>query len=74
VSALPPAGAVGAPAAPLALLQSLRYQGERGFALMSQRRRALQHVTVPTLIGDIAKSALVLRARNDQLKVTEKLN
>jgi DDE superfamily endonuclease/Helix-turn-helix of DDE superfamily endonuclease len=27
-----------------ALLRSLRYQGERGFALMSQRWRALQHV------------------------------
>ena len=25
-----------------ALLRSLRYQGERGFALMSQRRRTLQ--------------------------------
>jgi hypothetical protein len=44
-----------------ALLRSLRYQGERGFALMSQRWRALQHVMVsPTTIGDIAKSALVL--------------
>ena len=27
-----------------ALLRSLRYQGERGFALMSQRWRAMQHV------------------------------
>jgi len=44
-----------------ALLRSLRYQGERGFALMSQRWRTLQHVMVsPTTIGDIAKSALVL--------------
>ena len=44
-----------------ALLRSLRYQGERGFALMSQRWRVLQRVTVsPTTIGDIAKSALVL--------------
>ena len=44
-----------------ALLRSLRYQGERGFALMSQRWRALQRVTVsPTTIGDIVKSALVL--------------
>ena len=44
-----------------ALLRSLRYQGERGFALMSQRWRALQHVMVsPTMIGDIAKSVLVL--------------
>ena len=44
-----------------ALLRSLRYQGERGFALMSQRWRALQHVMVsPTTIGEIAKSVLVL--------------
>jgi hypothetical protein len=44
-----------------ALLRSLRYQGERGFALISQRWRALQHVMVsPTTIGDVAKSALVL--------------
>jgi DDE superfamily endonuclease len=44
-----------------ALLRSLRYQGERGFALMSQRWRALQRVMVsPAAIGDIAKSALVL--------------
>ena len=44
-----------------ALLRSLRYQGERGFALMSQRWRALQHVMVsPTTIGDIAQSVLVL--------------
>jgi hypothetical protein len=44
-----------------ALLRSLRYQGERGFALMSQRWRTLQRVTVsPTTIGDIIKSALVL--------------
>ena len=44
-----------------ALLRSLRYQGERGFALMSQRWRVLQRVMVsPTTIGSIAKSALVL--------------
>jgi DDE superfamily endonuclease len=44
-----------------ALLRSLRYQGERGFALMSQRWRAIQHVSLsPTTIGDIAKAALVL--------------
>jgi len=42
-------------------LRSLRYQGERGFALMSQRWRAIQHVSLsPTTIGDIVKSALVL--------------
>jgi DDE superfamily endonuclease len=44
-----------------ALLRSLRYQGERGFALMSQRWRAIQHVSLsPTTIGDIAKAVLVL--------------
>jgi hypothetical protein len=44
-----------------ALLRSLRYQGERGFALMSQRWRALQKVMVsPSTIGDIARSVLVL--------------
>jgi hypothetical protein len=43
------------------LLRGLRYQGERGFAIMSQRWRALQHVSVsPTTIGDIMKAALVL--------------
>jgi hypothetical protein len=44
-----------------ALLRSLRYQGERGFALMSQRWRAPQHVMVsPGTISDLAKSVLVL--------------
>ena len=44
-----------------ALLRSLRYQGERGFALMSQRWRVLQQVMVsPGTIGNLAKSALVL--------------
>jgi DDE superfamily endonuclease len=44
-----------------ALLRSLRYQGERGFALMSQRWRAIQHVSLsPSAIGDLVKSALVL--------------
>ncbi len=44
-----------------ALLRSLRYQGERGFALMSQRWRALQKVMVSlSTIGDIARSVLVL--------------
>jgi hypothetical protein len=44
-----------------ALLRSLRYQGERGFALMSQRWHVLQHLTVsPGTIGHIAKAALVL--------------
>jgi hypothetical protein len=44
-----------------ALLRSLRYQGERGFALMTQRWRTPQQVMLsPRKIGDIAKSALVL--------------
>ena len=44
-----------------ALLRSLRYQGERGFALMKQRWRAMQYVSVsPTTIGDIARAVLVL--------------
>ena len=44
-----------------ALLRSLRYQGERGFALMKQRWRAIQYISVsPTTIGDIAKAVLVL--------------
>jgi DDE superfamily endonuclease len=44
-----------------ALLRSLRYQGERGFALMTQRWRALQHVTAsPGAIGDVAKATPVL--------------
>ena len=44
-----------------ALLRSLRYQGERGFAIMSQRWTAMRHVSVsPTTIGDIVKAVLVL--------------
>jgi hypothetical protein len=44
-----------------ALLRSLRYQGERGFALISQRWRALQRVMLsPGKIGDITKATLVL--------------
>jgi len=44
-----------------ALLRSLRYQGERGFALMSQRWQTLQRVMLSSgKIGDIAKAALVL--------------
>jgi len=44
-----------------ALLRSLRYQGERGFALMSRRWRSLQRVMLsPGTIGDVAKAALVL--------------
>jgi DDE superfamily endonuclease len=45
------------------LLRSLRYQGERGFALMSQRWRALQRVMLsPTTIGDITTARTLLKA------------
>jgi hypothetical protein len=44
-----------------ALLCSLRCLGERGFALMPQRWRTLQHVMLsPGKTGDIAQAALVL--------------
>ena len=44
-----------------ALQRSLRCLGERGFALLTQRWQALQHVTAsPSRIGDIAQAALVL--------------
>jgi DDE superfamily endonuclease len=44
-----------------ALLRGLRAQGERGFALLKTRWKALHQVTAcPHKIGDIAKSALVL--------------
>lgn len=43
------------------LLRSLRAPGERGFALLTGRWRALQHVTAcPGKVGDIARAALVL--------------
>lgn len=43
------------------LLRSLRCRGERGFALLTQRWRVLQHVTAcPHKIGDIAQAVLVL--------------
>jgi hypothetical protein len=43
------------------LLRGLRAQGERGFALLTERWRALQHITLsPGRIADIAKAALVL--------------
>lgn len=43
------------------LLRSLRCLGERGFALLEQRWRTLQHITLsPSRVGDIAKAALVL--------------
>jgi hypothetical protein len=38
-----------------------RCPGERGFALVTGRWRALQHITVsPGKVGDIARAALVL--------------
>ena len=44
-----------------ALLRSMRCVGERGFALLSQRWRVLQHITAcPQKIGDIANAALML--------------
>jgi DDE superfamily endonuclease len=44
-----------------ALQRSLRCLGERGFALLTGRWRALQHVTAsPGRIGDIARAALIL--------------
>lgn len=43
------------------LLRSMRCIGERGFALLTQRWRVLQHVTQPPRkIGDIARACLVL--------------
>lgn len=44
-----------------ALLRGLRALGERGFALLKTRWKALEHITAcPHKIGDIAKAALVL--------------
>jgi hypothetical protein len=44
-----------------ALLRSLRCLGERGFALLCQRWKTLQLVTMsPGRIGEIARAALVL--------------
>jgi hypothetical protein len=44
-----------------ALQRSLRCLGERGFALLNQRWRSLQHITAsPSKIGAIAQAALVL--------------
>jgi hypothetical protein len=43
------------------LLRALRCLGERGFALLTQRWRTLQHITAsPSKIGDIIRAALVL--------------
>ncbi|MGH7748725.1 MAG: transposase family protein [Candidatus Dormibacteria bacterium] len=44
-----------------ALLRGLRCLGERGFAVLTGRWRALRHITAsPRKIGDIVKAALVL--------------
>lgn len=44
-----------------ALLRAMRCLGERGFALMTERWTALQHITLsPSRIGDLVKAALVL--------------
>ena len=44
-----------------AIQRSLRCLGERGFALLNQRWRTLQHITAsPSKIGGIARAALVL--------------
>jgi hypothetical protein len=44
-----------------ALLRGLRAIGERGFALLKTRWKALEHITAcPHKIGDITKAALVL--------------
>ncbi|HST83478.1 MAG TPA: transposase family protein [Kineosporiaceae bacterium] len=55
-----------------ALLRSNRCLGERGFALLTGRWRALQRVTVsPRRIGDLAQAALVLtRIENVQLRTS----
>jgi hypothetical protein len=43
------------------LLRSVRCRGERGFALLTQRWRTLQHITAsPSRIGDFVSAALVL--------------
>lgn len=44
-----------------ALLRGLRCLGERGFALLTGRWRALRHITAsPRKIGNITQAALVL--------------
>jgi hypothetical protein len=44
-----------------ALLRDLRCRGDRGFALLTQRWAALQHITAsPSRITEIARAALVL--------------
>jgi hypothetical protein len=55
-----------------ALHRATRCLGERGFALLSRRWRALQRVTVsPGRIGELAQAALVLsRIENVQLRAS----
>ena len=59
-----------------ALIRWVRCLGERGFALLTQRWKTLQHVTAsPGRIGLIARAALVLgaiRAQDDHVKVVGK--
>jgi hypothetical protein len=54
------------------LLRSARCRGERGFALLTGRWRALQRITAsPSRIGDYVKAALVLtRIEQIQLRTT----
>ena len=54
------------------LLRSTRCLGERGFALLTGRWRALQRVTVsPRRVGELAQAALVLtRIENVQLRTS----
>jgi hypothetical protein len=42
------------------LLRSIRCRGERGFALLTGRWRALRRTASPSRIGDYTKAALVL--------------
>jgi len=43
------------------LLRGLRFHGERGFALLFTRRKALAHVSMsPSRIGDLMRAAVVL--------------
>jgi hypothetical protein len=55
-----------------ALHRATRCRGERGFALLTRRWRALQRVTVsPGRIGELAQAALVLiRIENVQLRTS----
>ena len=59
-----------------ALIRSVRCLGERGFALLTQRWKTLQHVTAsPGRIGLIAPRRIrlgAIRTQNDHVKVVEK--